>query len=360
MRLLFVFTIISIVSYVGVAIVRWLAYRHNVLDIPNERSSHTASVPRGGGLVIVVITVVGVWVYQEFYPELVTKTLVAYTVSAIVIAVVSGLDDLYTQPTWLRLAIHSVAAALAIYGCGYLPLRHLLGRDSTLVWAFSLILTFMWIVGLTNAYNFMDGIDGIASGQAVLAGLGWVLLGWLSGQPLVTVFGLLLAASTSGFLVHNWSPARIFMGDVGSAFIGFTLAVLPLIYNTQLDLARRGLSAALVGMIFVWPFVFDATFTFLRRLRHGERVFSPHRSHLYQRLVIAGHTHQFVAVLYSSLAAVGLVVGLGWRFGIRNFSWLLAIMLPLLCLGLWFLVCRREQKTEKPLGSDLSRYADTV
>ena len=89
-----------------------------------------------------------------------------------------------------------------------------------------LIITFLWIVGLTNAYNFMDGIDGIAGGQAVVAGLGWAGLGYLTDQPLIGLLGLLLAASSLGFLGHNWPPARIFMGDVGSAFLGFTFAVL--------------------------------------------------------------------------------------------------------------------------------------
>ena len=125
-----------------------------------------------------------------------------------------------------------------------------------------LIITFLWIVGLTNAYNFMDGIDGIAGGQAVVAGMGWAVLGWLTVQPLVGLMGVLLAAASLGFLGHNWPPARIFMGDVAALS---WVSCLPC--WLWLQHATRSTRLALVGILFVWPFVFDATFTFLRRLR---------------------------------------------------------------------------------------------
>src|SRR6185436_11775719 len=127
-------------------------------------------------------------------------------------------------------------------------------------------ITFFWIVGLTNAYNFMDGIDGIAGGQALVAGIGWTAIGWLDGQSHIVVFGLLLAATNLGFLFHNWSPARIFMGDVGSAFLGYSFAVLPLMLSSQ-STGRTGFKLALAAILPVWPFVFDSTFTILRRLR---------------------------------------------------------------------------------------------
>lgn len=360
MRALISFTVISAASYVIVVAVRYFAHRHEIMDIPNERSSHTGSVPRGGGLAIVLVTLVGIWGYSIFYPLVAPLSLAAYTVGAILIAAISWLDDLYSQPNWLRFSIHSIAAVLAIYGFGYLPLQHVLPGNASVIQTLSVITTFIWIVGLTNAYNFMDGIDGIAGGQAVVAGTAWMLLGWLTGHPLIVAFGLLLAASTTGFLVHNWPPARIFMGDVGSAFLGFTLATLPLIFNNKIDINLRGLSAGFAAMIFVWPFVFDSTFTFLRRLRRGEHVFSAHRSHLYQRLVITGRTHRFVSLLYIALAMIGAVLALGWKIGLKSFSLAVAIGLPLLCLGLWIFVSRREHTIEKRLRSSLATYADSV
>ena len=149
--------------------------------------------------------------------------------------------------------------------------------------------------------------------------------------------GVLLAAASLGFLGFNWPPARIFMGDVGSAFLGFTFAAL------AVAAAQRDPRIALVGILFVWPFVFDATFTFLRRLKNGENVFAAHRSHLYQRLVIVGYSHRFVTLLYMGLAAWGTIWGLIWSQGIIGSETVIIVTVPFLCLALWMFVCRRER-----------------
>jgi UDP-N-acetylmuramyl pentapeptide phosphotransferase/UDP-N-acetylglucosamine-1-phosphate transferase len=159
-------------------------------------------------------------------------------------------------------------------------------------------LTFVWIVGLTNAYNFMDGIDGLAAGQAVIAGLAWCGIGIALRTPAPALIGVLAAGASAGFLVHNWPPARIFMGDVGAAFLGYTFAVLPLIT------APTRSSVTVASVLAVGVFVFDTAFTFLRRMVAGENVFRAHRSHLYQRLTATGLTHRTVTLFYSALAAV--------------------------------------------------------
>ncbi|MBK7202993.1 hypothetical protein [Candidatus Amarolinea dominans] len=127
---------------------------------------------------------------------------------------------------------------------------------------------------------------------------GWTFLGWSDNQPLVAALGLLLAAASLGFLGHNWPLARIFMGDVGSAFLGYTFAVLPVVA------AQHNPRLAVAGVLLVWPFLF--------RLRHRENIFAAHRSHLYQRLVIAGYSHRTVTLLYSGLAAAGALLALLW------------------------------------------------
>ncbi len=252
-----------VLSYLGVAIVRRWAERRQILDIPNERSSHTRPTPRGGGLAIVLVVLVGWLVALSLSRVLGRGTDLIYVVGAAFIAAVSWLDDLRSLSNRVRFGTHILAALLAIWAFGYwteitVPIIGLLRLG-----LLGLPITFLWIVGLTNAYNFMDGIDGIAGGQAVVAGLGWAVLGWLTAQPLVGMLGVLLAAASLGFLGHNWPPARIFMGDVGSAFLGYTFAVL------AVAAAQRDARLALAGLLFVWPFVFDATFTFLRRLRNG-------------------------------------------------------------------------------------------
>jgi UDP-N-acetylmuramyl pentapeptide phosphotransferase/UDP-N-acetylglucosamine-1-phosphate transferase len=248
---------------------------------------------------------------------------------------------LRSLPVRVRFLTHALGALLVIAGIGYWRVADfpLLGQVQ-LGWL-GLPLVFVWIVGLTNSYNFMDGIDGIAGGQAVLAGLGWALFGWWGDQPQVGALGALLAASSLGFLGHNWPPARIFMGDVGSGFLGYTFAVLPVVA------ALSDPRFILVGALLLWPFLFDTTFTFLRRLSRGENVFAAHRSHLYQRLVIAGRSHRFVTLLYTMLALIGALLALAWLSGSAGSHAAIVLLLPLLCLALWFYVVRQERERKK-------------
>lgn len=329
-----------VLAYAGVGGLRRWAESRQMLDIPNARSSHTRPTPRGGGLLIVVVSTLGFAIAWMLRPaSWPPAALIVYLIGAWLIAGVSWLDDLRSVPNRVRFAAHSLGALFVLLGFGYwdvveLPLIGVL----SLGWS-GLVLAFFWIVGLTNAYNFMDGIDGIAGGQAVVAGAGWAVLGWLVNQPLVGVIGLLLAAASLGFLGHNWPPARIFMGDVGSAFLGYTFAVIPVIaaqHNPRLFLA---------GVLLVWPFVFDAAFTFIRRLRNGENVFAAHRSHLYQRLVIAGFSHRFVSLLYIALAAIGTLLAVGWTLEITTTGPAIMITIPSLCLALSALVVRVERTT---------------
>jgi UDP-N-acetylmuramyl pentapeptide phosphotransferase/UDP-N-acetylglucosamine-1-phosphate transferase len=311
-----------------------------LLDVPNERSSHTRPTPRGGGLAIVLVTLAGWLAYALATAPGSWRILAAYAVGAGLIAAVSWLDDWRPLPAGLRLGAHGLGAAVALWGLGFwdavdLPLLGPL----RLGWL-GVPLTFVWVVGLTNAFNFMDGIDGIAGGQALVAGLALSCLGWLCGQPLAAVLGLLLAASSLGFLLHNWAPARIFLGDVGSTFLGYTLALLPLMLRAGGADRERGWTL-LAGVLVVWPFVFDSLFTLLRRLRKGENVLKPHRSHLYQRLVIAGCSHRAVALAYALLAVLGVSLALDW-FRYPGGAWAVALVLPLLCAGLWASAALRE------------------
>jgi len=161
-------------------------------------------------------------------------------------------------------------------------------------WPFSVV----WIVGMTNAFNFMDGIDGIAgiTGAAALAVIAAALQ--ISGETFFSLLAGALAAASAGFLVWNWQPARIFMGDVGSAFLGYVIAILPLAATGEARAWIFPLTACVM-----WPFLFDTSFTMLRRIAKRENILEAHRSHLYQRLVIAGWPHHLVTLLYGVLSA---------------------------------------------------------
>ena len=320
-------------TWSGTARFRVWAEKRQIVDMPNERSSHTRPTPRGGGLVIVSVTLLcGFLLAVVSLPGGSWITCVPYLGGSLLVAIVSWLDDVRTLPSWLRLGAHLLAACIAVAGLGYwkevsLPL---VGTVSLGGWG--AVVTVFWIVGLTNAYNFMDGTDGIAGAQAVVASLGWAVLGWIGGIPMVGGLGLALAGSSLGFLIHNWPPARIFMGDVGSAFLGYTLAVFPVMYGF-FDEAGSGIWA--VALLLVWPFVFDTLFTFARRLRKGENVFAAHRSHLYQRMTTAHSGHARVALLYSGLALIGGLLAQVWSTRVAHGAVTVTLALPLLCLGLW-------------------------
>ena len=341
-------------SWWATGIIRRYALRKELLDVPNERSSHTQPTPRGGGLAIVLVTLCGLLTYGLLFLVEYRLLLFFFTFGVGLIATVSWFDDLQTLPNRVRFAVHSLAAVLAIIGLGYWDeLSVPLLGEVHLSWV-GLPITFLWIVGLTNAYNFMDGIDGIAGGQAVVAGLGWAILGIVTDQQFVSILGALLAATSLGFLFHNWPPARIFMGDVGSAFLGYSLACLAVIA------ANREPSLAIAGVLLVWPFVFDTLFTFFRRLKNREDVFSAHRSHLYQRLVISGYSHRAITLLYMGFGVLGLLLAL---LVLKKNVWtdlIVAITLTICCFVLWGFTVITEKRQAQAIAkqrSEVSRFA---
>jgi FlaA1/EpsC-like NDP-sugar epimerase/UDP-N-acetylmuramyl pentapeptide phosphotransferase/UDP-N-acetylglucosamine-1-phosphate transferase len=351
-------------SYYGVAaFLGWTKRSGILLDLPNERSSHQRPTPRGAGLVIVVVTLSGFWLlWGVLGPPKVLRPLALYTLGVALIAAVSWFDDLRSMPRWVRFAAHLLGAGFGIVGFGYWSVVTVPSLGSFDLGFAGAILTLLWIVGLTNAYNFMDGIDGIAGAQAVVAGLGWGVFGLAAGHPLVAGLGFLAAASSLGFLRYNWPPARVFMGDVGSAFLGFTFASLPLLYDSLSGITATTGSAVL-GLLLVWPFVFDTCFTFLRRLVRGEDVTTAHRSHLYQRLVAAGWSHLSVTVLYSVLALSGLLLARVWSPDAPSGYMAAFLILPALCLLLWLWVTGQERaqaETEPAVQALILKYRRAI
>lgn len=311
----------------------------SILDIPNERSSHTVPTPSGGGAAIVVVTLSGLLLTQVLWPSLCPwSKLSAYLFGALLISIISWLDDLHSLSLVIRFCAHSLAAfmVLAAFGCWKVINLPILGQiDLGLIGPPA---TFFWIVGLTNSYNFMDGIDGIAGGQALVAGLSWLLLGWLINLPMAKASGILLAASSLGFLRYNWPPARIFMGDVGSIFLGYSFACLAVIGS------QKDPFLGLAGILLVWPFIFDTGFTFFRRLKNKGNVFDAHRTHLYQRLVICGYTHRTITIFYMGLEVLGLLFALLFMTKEPWADMMLISLLPSACFGLWKFTVFKERK----------------
>src|SRR3990167_9256944 len=267
------------VSLLMTGVLRRYALARSLMDVPNGRSSHSVPTPRGGGVAIVVSFLLAL-------PLMAGVGLVAWPLAWALlgagagIAVLGFLDDHGHIAARWRLLGHFAAAIWALFWLGGLPSVVMFGYTVDLGW-FGHALAAVYLVWMLNLYNFMDGIDGIASVEAICVcfggALAYGLLGFAgSTQTSEFIVPLLLVAAVAGFLFWNFPPARIFMGDAGSGFLGITLGLL-------------SLQAAWVAPQLLWSwlillgvFIVDATFTLLRRLLRGDKVYEAHRSHAYQ------------------------------------------------------------------------------
>ncbi|MGC9451058.1 MAG: aminotransferase class V-fold PLP-dependent enzyme [Oceanipulchritudo sp.] len=305
----------------GVWYARSFAIIRNWLDYPNERSFHKNPVPRIGGIGMLAPLMAGMVVVFLIPESVMDHAWLGPLLPAWLVALLSFFDDRFELSRLIRFAGHGLCAAVVLWilhpDWAGAPLPVFGDALPVLVCA---LLLFVWITGLTNAYNFMDGIDGIAAMQGIVAIAGWCSILILSpfielsqGNPQLLLL-LSLVAGLLGFLILNWAPASIFMGDIGSTFLGFYLAVLPLgaaAMGLPLD---RALEA---GVFFVWPFVADTGLTFFRRLARRENIFDAHRSHLYQVFASTFGKretgHRWTTLLFGALSLVG--VGLYWTSG---------------------------------------------
>jgi len=297
----FLFLLIFGLSLLLTGRLRAYALRRQLLDIPGQRSSHSQPTPRGGGLAIIasflLLVLVAGW-QQGFSP-----LLVALLGAACCVAILGFADDHGHIPAGWRLLGHLAAAVWAVYWLG-LPQVSLFGIEPGVWLHVPVVLYLAWLL---NLFNFMDGIDGIASLEAISVSLGALLVYWLSSPTLPLSADLLLGlvAATAGFLLWNLPPAKIFMGDVGSGTLGIILAIF-------------ALESSLHNPLWFWAwqillavFIADASYTLLRRLLRGEKVYQAHRSHAYQRAARALASHGRVSL------AVALI----------NLLWLLPLAL---------------------------------
>lgn len=296
--------------------ITFLLTRHiKALDVPNERSSHTKVTPRGGGIAIVTAFLLGILLIHFVGKTVPIRTpyFLGFLFSAFVIATLSFYDDFHVVSFRVKLGGQIIAIIVGLYAGIVIDVVHLpiFGEVHFGVWAYPL--TFLWIIGLTNAYNFMDGLDGLAASTAMIAALFFAFISFNQGSHFIYLASMTLAAAALGFLIFNWSPAMIFMGDVGSTFLGLTFAVMAVI-AARYDHSHTSL---FVVPLLLFHFIFDTVFTFFRRLVAGEHVFTAHRSHMYQLLNRIGYSHKRVALIYSALAvcqglaAVWMVQSLG-------------------------------------------------
>lgn len=288
---------------------RWLSqrFRQNLLDIPNDRSSHSQPTPRGGGLgFIIALAAYSILnpilssYFSKIFPNLFQITDLQFKLNIWLIltplAIIGFLDDKHNLPASIRYLVQLTAASIAIFCFGPFPQPWLTpwGTTGTIV---AMLLTVIGITALINFYNFMDGLDGLVAGVTATQ-LGF--FAFYLNQP----EWWLLVAALLGFLWWNWSPAKIFMGDVGSTVLGAAV-VIPMLNTDNPTQAWTALAITL-------PLTADAIYTLIRRLLRRENIFQAHRSHLYQRLQQSGWSHSQVASTYIGCTLLIALSILAW------------------------------------------------
>lgn len=299
---------IFIASLLLTGMVRKVAINKNILDIPNERSSHHIPTPRGGGIAVVVTFIASLLgLYASHLID--THLVIALAVGGVAIALLGYCDDVASVKTRTRIIVHFLAAIWAVYW---------LGGFSQLdmgTWTFRLnkegwLLAVIGIVWCINLYNFMDGIDGLAGSEGLFVASASGIALYFMGDASTALLLWLLAASVLGFTLWNWPPAKIFLGDVGSGFLGYQFGVIG-IYT-----AKQGSLPINCWLILLAIFLCDATFTVIHRAMQGKRWYAAHKEHAYQQLISRGASHKQITL---SITLINLL-----------------ILLPLLCAALYW------------------------
>lgn len=297
------FAVALFLAAVFTPVLRSAARRRGLLDRPNFRSSHQSVVPRGGGTAIVVSVLAALWLARSGWAG--RPGTVAFLSGGVALAAIGLSDDRYGLSPLSRFVAQFAVAAAVVSSLGGLdrfplppPLDFALGFLARPV-------AVLWIVAVVNFFNFLDGIDGLAAFQAIVTSGGIVMAAW---DPFAVLLASALAGAAAGFLPFNWTPASVFLGDVGSYFLGFALAALPL---TAPPDGRA--SAVFFVTLSLWLFLADATWTLIRRALRGERVHEAHREHLYQQLARRwGHARVTLSIGLASAALTAIALGAWW------------------------------------------------
>lgn len=285
------------VSFLLTFLIKRYANRNKLLAVPNERSLHDIPTPRGGGLAIVISWYIGI---TGFYLSgIIEGTLYFALLSGILIAIVSFLDDLTGVKPIIRLIIHFITAIIAfifLHGLRPLVLPEISMNYNYIIYP----LTIVGMVWFINLFNFMDGVDGFASVEAIIICAVLFVFTW-------NLSAILLIVCISGFLYWNWPKASIFLGDTGSTQLGFILVVMGIYFHNIMEFS------VLNWIMLTSPFWFDATLTLYRRWRNNEKLNEAHRKHVYQRIVQSGFSHLKVNMYLIAVNCIVLIIILIYR-----------------------------------------------
>ncbi|MCH4824764.1 MAG: undecaprenyl/decaprenyl-phosphate alpha-N-acetylglucosaminyl 1-phosphate transferase [Planococcus sp. (in: firmicutes)] len=339
-----------IASIVLTPVVKRIAFRVGAVDRPNYRKVHARIMPRLGGLAIFGSFLIAYFTLKPQDPisNAIEASFIpietAIILGALLIIITGVLDDMYEISAKAKLIGQLVAAGIVVVGGGLeisfinLPFGGVLDFGY-----FSIPLTILWIVGITNAINLIDGLDGLAAGVSTVALLTLAAMAFIMGDVYVMSMAALLAASTSGFLVYNFHPAKIFMGDTGALFLGFMISVLALMGFKNVTVV-----ALIIPIIMLGVPISDTFFAIVRRVREKKSISEADKSHLHHCLLNIGFSHsQTVLIIYGIAALFGLAALLFSQSTLWGGILLLSVML--LAIELFVEVVGLAGKNYRPL-----------
>lgn len=300
-------------------LVRKLAFRIGAVDKPNYRKVHTAIMPRIGGLAIFGSFLIG---YLLLRPEDIHST--SILVGAVIIILTGFLDDMLEITAKAKIAGQLSAALIVVmWGGLQIDFINLPFGGQIEFGILSIPITIIWIIGITNAINLIDGLDGLAAGVSSIALITLSIMAIIMGDPFVIATAAILAASSLGFLFFNFHPAKIFMGDTGSLFLGYMIAVLAL-----LGFKNVAVISLIIPVIMLGVPISDTFFAIVRRIRMKQKIMAPDKSHLHHCLLRAGFSHrQTVLIIYGLAALFGLAAILFSQATVWGSIILLVVML---------------------------------
>lgn len=323
---LFVLSLILSYLYIG------YAHRRELLDIPNSRSAHSEVTPRGGGLVFIGLWLLACSAAMPFHFWTANAALVFFP-GLLLTALIGFRDDHQHVPARWRALVHFAAAMMSVYAIGGFKVIDF-GSFSLNLGVMGDILAVLVTVWSINLFNFMDGSDGLAGSQAIIVlCCGGSMLWWAGGHDLALA-AFAVAACVAGFLCWNWPPAKLFMGDVGSASLGFLVIVFAMAGEKWYGVP---------GLLWSIPygvFIFDATLTLIRRVAANERWYEPHRLHAFQRLYEIGWSHKRILLAYVAVNLLLAGFALIAYFNRELLVWM--ILLTVLLLALLYLIIERH------------------
>ncbi len=307
------FAIAFVCAFVATPFVRKLAIKLGAIDVPkDDRRMHKKPIPRMGGLAIfigVIFSILyGIIVSKvEYKVEMFNNVIIGYMIGGAIIIIMGIFDDIKPLRAIVKLIIQIIAALVVVFfGLRIGHISNPFVEDAYINLSYlSIPLTVIWVVGITNAINFVDGLDGLAAGITCISSLSLLFVFIITGQSIGAIFiAAILVGSTLGFLPFNFNPAKIFMGDTGSNFLGFSLGVLSI-----LGIAKTYTILSIITPIIILGIpIFDTGFAIIRRLLKKQSPMKPDKGHLHHKLIQAGlSTRQAVFVLYSICVLLGML-----------------------------------------------------